>query len=101
MPSVPPLTSSASREMKRPQPIPKPVREAIRLMVYGKPDDPDGRPLPFGDAARASGVKPDVMRRYLDLPAVIALFRRERRAYREALCGGNEGALRRVRDTAE
>ena len=101
MPVVPPLTSSGSRALKRPRPVPKPVRDAIRLMVYGKPDDPDGRPLAFIEAGRETGVKPDVMRRYLDRPAVIALLRRERRAYREALCGGNEGALRRVRDTAE
>ncbi len=87
--------------MKRPQLIPKPVREAIKLMVYGKPDDPDGRPLTFIETAPVVGVKPDTLRRYLDKPAVIALLRRERRAFRESLCAGNESALGRVRDTAE
>ena len=97
MPIVPPLTSSAGRELKRPRPIPKPVYDAMRLMIYGRPSDPDGRPLTFTEV----GVKADVMRRYLDRPAVIALLRRERRAYREALCGGNEGALRAIRDASK
>jgi hypothetical protein len=100
MPVVPPLLSSASRELKRPQPIPVQVRQALILMVYGHPDDPDCRSLTFIEAARETGMKPDVMRRYLDRTEVRALLLRERRAFRAAICAGNEAALQKVRDTA-
>jgi hypothetical protein len=86
--------------MKRPQPIPPKLREAIGLMVYGHPDDPDCRAFTFIEAAHETGIKPDVMRRYLDRPEVRALLLAERRAFRAAICGGNEGALLRVRETA-
>jgi hypothetical protein len=86
--------------MKRPRPIPPKLREAIGLMVYGHPDDPDCRAFTFIEAAHETGIKPDVMRRYLDRPDVRALLLSERRAFRAAICGGNEGALLRVRETA-
>jgi hypothetical protein len=69
-------------------------------MVCGKLDDPDCAPLSFIEAANLAGVKPDVMRRYLDRADVRALLRAERRVFRDAICAGNEGALRRVRDTS-
>ncbi|MGD0563489.1 MAG: hypothetical protein ABSA66_10385 [Roseiarcus sp.] len=96
-----PLTAAGSRELKRPRPISPKVREAVRLMVYGQLDDPDCKPLSFIEAAKIAGVAPDVMRRYLDRPDVRALLLRERRAFRAALCAGNEGALARVRDKSE
>src|SRR5689334_15710687 len=98
MPINPPLRASGSRELKRPRPIPKAVRDAITLMVYGKIDDPDCAPVDFITAAKLSGIKPDVMRRWLDRAEVRALLRSERRAFREAICAGNEAALQRVRD---
>ena len=98
MPIVPPLTSSASRDLKRPRPVPAAVRQALVMMVRGLPDDEDQRPLSFFAAAKVAGIGPDTMRRYLDRPEVIAMLRRERRAYREALCGGNERALAAIRD---
>jgi hypothetical protein len=99
MPDNPPLTAAGPRDpQKRPRPIRKPVREAIKLMVYGNPDDPDGKPLDFIEAGRLVDIKPDVMRRYLDRGDVRALLRSERRAFREAICAGNEASLRRVRD---
>ena len=98
MPINPPLRASGSRELKRLRPIPKAVRDAVNLMVYGRLDDPDCRPLDFIEAAALASIKPDVMRRYLDRGDVRALLRRERRAFREAICAGNEGALQRVRD---
>jgi hypothetical protein len=102
MPISPPIMSSGSRQPeKRPQPIPRKLRDAISLMVYGRPDDPDCAPLAFIDAAKASGIAPDVMRKYLDRPNVRALLRSQRRAFREAICAGNEGALKRVRDTSQ
>jgi hypothetical protein len=80
--------------------MPPKLREAIGLMVYGHPDDSDCRALTFIEAAHETGIKPDVMRRYLDRPDVRALLLSERRAFRAAICGGNEGALLRVRETA-
>jgi hypothetical protein len=70
-------------------------------MVYGHPDDPDCRAFTFIEAAHETGIKPDVMRRYLDRPEVRALLLAERRAFRTAVCSGNENALLRVRETAQ
>lgn len=101
MPSNPPLTASGPREAKRPRSIPRPIRHAIVLMVRGRPDDPDGQPLDFIQAARIAGITPYVLRRYFDRPSVVALLHAERRAWRALICAGNEGALKRVRDTSE
>jgi hypothetical protein len=99
MPITPPILSSGSREPdKRPQPIPRKVRDAIALMVCGRRDDPDCAPLSFIDAAKECGIRPDVMRKYLDRPSVRALLRADRRAFRDAICAGNELALQRIRD---
>jgi hypothetical protein len=101
MPISPPITSTGSRQPeKRPQPIPRKLRDAISFMVYGRPEDPDCAPLTFIEAAKECGIAPDVMRKYLDRPNVRALLRSDRRAFREAICAGNEGALKRVRDTS-
>jgi hypothetical protein len=98
MPDIAPLAAAGPRELKRPRPIPKAVRAAITVMVYGKLDDHDCAPLDFIEAGKLAGIKPDVMRRYLDRADVRALLRSERRAFREAVCAGNELALRRQRD---
>jgi hypothetical protein len=100
MPSNPPLTASGTRELKQPRPIPRVVRDAITLMVCGKLDDPDCKALGFIEAAKLSGIKPDLMRKYLDRADVRVLLRSQRRVFREAICAGNEGALKRVRDTS-
>jgi len=100
MPDNPPLAASRRYEQKRPRPIPKKVRQAIELMVFGQIDDVDCRPLDFVEAARTVGMRPHVLRRYLDRPAVIALIRSERRAFCEILCCQNEAALQKIRDTA-
>jgi hypothetical protein len=81
MPVLPPIRSSATRELKRPQPMPAKLREAVCLMVYGHPDDIDCRALSFIEAAQETRIKPDVMRRYLDRPDVRALLLSERRAF--------------------
>ena len=96
----PPLLASGSREMKRPRPIPKKVRDAVKFMVYGRLDDPDCKPLDFIEAAKLAEMAPDHMRRYLDRGDVRALLRAERRVFRDAICAGNEGALKRIRDTS-
>ena len=93
-----PLTAAGSRELKHPRPIAPKVRAAVKLMVFGRLDDPDCKPLSFIEAAKIAGVAPDVMRRYLDRPDVRALLSRERKAFRAAICAGNEGALADVRD---
>ena len=80
--------------------IPKNVRAAIKLLVHGRESDDEHTPLDFIEAAKETGVKPDVMRRWFDYPHFCALLRAERKAFREAVCAGNEGALRRVRDTS-
>ena len=93
-----PIASSGSRAVQRPRPIPKVVKEACLLMVYGDPDDENAVPVDFISSAKAVGMRPDTLRRYLGRPQVIAFLRAERRAFREAVCAGNERALQRVRD---
>ncbi len=101
MPDHPPMLSSAPREPAgRPRPIPKPVKTAIALMVRGRDDDPDTKPLGLLEAARAAGISPPILRRYLTRPAVIALLRSERRAFRNQLCCANDRVLADIRDTA-
>jgi hypothetical protein len=93
-----PVASSGPREpVKRPRPIPKPVRAAIAMMVCGG-DAIDGAPMDLVAAAKSVGMRPDTLRRYLGRPQVIAFLRAERKAFREAVCAGNEAALQRVRD---
>jgi hypothetical protein len=96
-----PLAAAGSRELKRPRPIAPKVREAVQLMVYGRLDDPDCKPLSFIEAAKIADIAPDMMRRYLDRADVRSLLLRERRAFRAGICAGNEGALARVRDKSE
>jgi hypothetical protein len=101
MPTIPALTASGSRELKRKRPIiPPRVRAACLIMVYGRPDDTDtdAAPPDFIEAARLVGLHPDQMRRWLDRGEVRALLRNERKAFRASVCAGNELALRRVRD---
>lgn len=94
-----PLASAGSREPdKRPRPIPKVVKEACLLMIYGDVDDEEAAPVDFISAAKAVGMRPATLRRYLTRPQVIGFLRGERRAFREAVCAGNEAALQRVRD---
>jgi hypothetical protein len=95
----PPVLASGSRESKRPRALPKPMRDAIVLLVRGG-DDPD-HPLDFVEAARMVGIRPQDMRKWFDRPAFLQFLRAERKAWRAAICAGNESALKRVRDTSE
>jgi hypothetical protein len=101
MPTNPPLTASGSRELKRPRPIPRRVRDVITLMVYGRADDEDCKSIDFIEAAKLVGLHPDQMRRWLDRADVLALLRRERKACRAAINAGNPRALQRVRDKSK
>jgi hypothetical protein len=100
MPENPPLTVAGPRDphKQRARPIPANVRQACGLMVYGRDDDPDCKPLDMIEAAKTAGVKPDVFRRWLDRSNVRAYLMAERRTFRSAVCAGNEAALKRVRD---
>lgn len=100
MPSHPPLCASGSRELKQPRRIPRAVRTAIALMVFGRVDDPDYKPVDFIAAAKECGIKPHVFRRYLDQPHVRAHLFAERRTFRALINAGNEGALLAIRDRA-
>jgi hypothetical protein len=105
MPHNLPVAASGSREPdKRPKPIPRAVRTACLLMIYGNPDgnpDDDAAPIDFIAAAKLVGIRPHQFRRWLHTPQVIGLIRRERAAFRQAICCGNELALKRVRDTSK
>jgi hypothetical protein len=103
MPDNPPLTAAGSRDphKQRKQPIPRKVREACDLMVYGRADDEDAQPLDFIEAAKDCGIAPDIMRRWLDRGPVRAYLLASRRTFRAAICAGNEGALQRVRDKSK
>jgi hypothetical protein len=91
---VAPLAAS-SREPQKPRRLPKPIRNALVLMVRG---DEDGRVIDFIAAAKRCGVAPDVMRRWLDRGEARQFLRNERQAWRAAICAANEIALRKIRD---
>ncbi len=97
-----PIASSGPRvpDKQRPRPVPKAIRDVIVMMVRGRPDDPDQAPLDFITAAKACGVQPDIMRKWLDRPEVRSFLRAERKAYRAMVNAGNEAALARARDQA-
>jgi hypothetical protein len=99
MPITQPITAS-TREPAKPRPIPRAVRDMLKIMVYGKADDPNCQPLTFIDAAKECGIKPDMARRYLDRADVRSLLMGERRTFRAAIAAGNEAALERVRRTS-
>jgi hypothetical protein len=69
-------------------------------MVRGRDDDADCKPLDFIAAAKLAGIKPELLRRYLDRPAVRSFLLSERRTFRATICAANEAALRDVRDRA-
>jgi hypothetical protein len=70
--------------------IPKGVKAACLAMIH------DG--IDFIAAARAHGLRPDTLRRWLHRPECISFVKRERAAYRLAVCCGNEHALVKIRD---
>jgi hypothetical protein len=94
----PPALASGSRDLKQPRPLPRRIRDVIELMVRG--DDED-RPVDFVGAARIAGMRPADLRKWFDRPAFLQALRAERKAWRNAVCAGNESALKRVRDKSE
>jgi hypothetical protein len=102
MPLNIPVAASGSRSPeKSPRPVPRRIRDVITRMVRGDPQDPDAAPMDFITAARACGVRPDIMRKWLDRPEVRRVLLAERRVFRDILNAANEAALARVRDTSK
>jgi hypothetical protein len=101
MPTIHPIAASGSREAKKAATVPKAVRAAIVLMVQGRPDDADNKPLDFVEAAKLADVQAYVVRKWLDRAEGRKFLKAERTAFRDAVCAGNELALKRVRDTSE
>ena len=86
-----PLATAPSRSLEpRPRPIPAGVKAACLMMIY--------EPTDFITAAKANGLKPETLRRWLHRPEVIGLLRKERAAFRAAICAGNERVLASIRD---
>src|SRR5437660_9783852 len=97
MPENPPLLASGSRDPKKPRPLPAKVKAMIGFMVRGDPADTEAKPLDFIAAGGLAGIAPDVARRWLDRTNFRTALKAERRAFRDALCAGNELALARIR----
>lgn len=58
-------------------------------------------PTDFITAAKANGVQPRIMRRWLHRPEAIAFLRRERARFRASICAANEAVLAEIRDKGE
>jgi hypothetical protein len=67
-------------------------------MVRGRDNDEDCSPLDIVSAAREAGIRPHILRKWLDRPEPRALLLRERRALRDLICSTNESALARIRN---
>jgi hypothetical protein len=93
MPETPLACSAPRSPTERPKPIPAAVRQACVTMVH------EG--ITFVAAAALHGLKPDRLRRALHRPEVILLLRRERAAFRAAVCAANEAVLASIRDERE
>lgn len=93
MPISPPVAASGSRAPERKRRIPQAVRDACLMMIEEAAD--------FITAANAKGLRPDTMRRWLHRPEVISFLRRERAAFRQAVCSANEKVLAQIRDKAD
>jgi hypothetical protein len=93
MPIGVPFAASPHQEPDRTRRVPESVKAACLMMIEQGVD--------FIVAAKANGLKPDSMRRYLNTPQVVSLIRKQRSAFRAAVCSGNEFVLQEIRDTAE
>ena len=85
--------ASGARSPDRPRRIPQAVKASCLRTVHEAVD--------FIAAAKANGLRPDTLRRWLHDPAVVGLIRRERAAFRLAICSANERVLADIRDKGE
>jgi hypothetical protein len=90
MPINMPIATSGLREPKCAGRVPRGVKTACLMMIEQGVD--------FIGAAKANGLKPDTMRRWLHRPEVISFIRRERARYRASICASNEHVLAQIRD---
>jgi len=87
---IQPFAASGPRSpTERPRQIPPSVKAACLKMIH------EGCDLVV--AARASGLRPDTLRRWLHRPELVGFIRRERSALRTALCSSNEYFLAQIR----
>jgi hypothetical protein len=94
MPISAPVAASGLRSPARRQHrIPQSVKAACLMMIE--------EPADFLTAAAANNLKPDTMRRWLHRPEVISFLRRERAAFREAICSANDRVLASIRDKVD
>jgi hypothetical protein len=88
--TVPFGASGPRSPSERPRQIPQSVKAACLKMIH------EGCDLVV--AAQASGLRPDTMRRWLHRPELVGFLRKERAAFRQAICANNEHALAAIRD---
>jgi hypothetical protein len=89
-----PFAASGPRSpTKRPRGIPPAVQAACVKMVWEGCD----RVV----AARASGLKPDTLRRWLHRPELVSFLLKENAAYLQAICAGNVHALAEIRNDSD
>jgi hypothetical protein len=90
MPVSVPFAASPGRDLAdQPRRIPKAVQLACLDMIH--------QGIDFVAAARANHIKPDTLRRHLSRAETLAFIRRERAAFRAALCSNNEYYLASIR----
>ena len=90
MPVSLPFAASSPRELsEKPRRIPKNVQLACLDMIH--------QGIDFVAVARANHLKPDTLRRHLSRGETLAFIRRERAAFRAALCSNNEYYLAEIR----
>jgi hypothetical protein len=90
MPVSLPFAASTARDVSdKPRRIPKSVQLACLDMIH--------QGIDFVAAAKAHGIKPDTLRRHLTRIETLGFLRRERAAFRAALCSANEFYLAEIR----
>lgn len=89
MPVSLPFAASGRELSDKPRRIPKSVQLACLDMIH--------RGIDFVEAAWINGIKPDTLRRHLHRIETVGFVRRERAAFREALCAANEFYLAEIR----
>ena len=93
MPMIGSPLAASRREPARAVRIPDGVKRAIIGMIE------DG--LDFISAAKANGLQPQTMRRWLVRGEAISFLRKERARFRATVCAQNEAILADIRDNAE
>jgi len=96
MPNLTPFASSGP-PTKRSR-IPRTIRQACEMLVFGLPDDVEGKPVDFIAAAAKVGISAPVMRKWLHRPEIRTYLQELRQSYLSALTASNPKAVARVRD---